>query len=62
MASSVSLGWTMMLMLERPKAAFATEACRVVAPDVAGPVLEVGPPGTPTAGAPDAAVLFRGAC
>jgi hypothetical protein len=62
MASSVSLGWTMMLMLERPNEAFVTGVCGVVAPEVAGPVVAVGPPGAPTAVVPGAVVLFVTAC
>jgi hypothetical protein len=57
----VSLGWTMMLMLERPNEALATEGCGVVAPDV-GPAVAVGLPGLPTAVIPGAVVLFVTTC
>ena len=51
-----------MLMLERPNEAFATGICGVVAPDCAGPMLAVGPPGAATAVVPGAVVLFVTVC
>ncbi len=68
MASSVSLGWTMMLMLERPKEARATGGCDV-APGAAGVVEVDAPPGAlragpavPAAVAPRAESSFATAC